>query len=74
MARREHQLPSVLRQKGTRPYWYIRYRGRVLNNETSEFERKEKWHNLGYCDEISKREAERLRDELLMRVNEQVFS
>src|ERR1039458_718349 len=29
MAKREHQMPSVLKQDGDRPYWYIRYRVRI---------------------------------------------
>src|ERR1017187_8251143 len=39
MAKREHQMPSVLKQDGDRPYWYIRYRVRILNRETKKFER-----------------------------------
>jgi integrase len=74
MARREHQLPNVLRQDGTRPYYYIRYRVRVLNQKTTRFERKERWHTLGYCDEITKREAERARDRVMAGVNNQVFT
>lgn len=62
MVRREHQLPNVLRQEGPRPYWYIRYRIRILNQQTGRFERKEKWQNIGYCDEMTHREAERHRD------------
>jgi hypothetical protein len=74
MARREHQLPNVLRQDGTRPDYYIRYRLRVLNQRTKRFERKEKRHILGYCDEITKREAERVRDRVIAGVNDQVFT
>jgi len=73
MARREHQLPSVLRQDGARPYWYIRYRVRVLVGK-NETRRKEKWHRLGYCDEIGKRQAERLRDDMMRKVNGQVYT
>jgi integrase len=73
MARREHQLPSVLRQDGLRPYWYIRYRVRVLigKNQTRRIER---WNRLGYCDEIGKRQAERLRDQIMQKVNDQVYT
>ena len=74
MAKREHQMPSVLKQDGDRPYWYIRYRVRILNRETKKFERKEKWHRLGDCDRTSKRQAERLRDQVVAAVNEQVFT
>src|SRR5437764_1393686 len=46
MARREHQMPSVKRSGGKRPYFYIRYRVRVLV-AGDQFERKEKQHFLG---------------------------
>ena len=58
MARREFQKPSVLRQEGPRPYWYIRYRRKVLVSK-NRIKREEKWHRLGYCDDITKRQAER---------------
>jgi hypothetical protein len=73
MARREFQLPSVLQHDGPRPYWYIRYRQKVLVGK-DQIERKEIWHPLGYCDEITKREAMRLREEVLHQVNKQVFT
>jgi hypothetical protein len=74
MARREYQKPNVLRQDGARPYWYLRYRVRLYNEQTKKFERKEKWRRLGYCDEMTKREAERARDGLAVEVNNQVFA
>ena len=73
MARREHQLPNVLRQDGPRPYWYVRYRVRVLIGK-NQTRRVEKWHRLGYCDEIGKRQAERLRDDVLRDVNREVYT
>jgi integrase len=74
MARREYQKPNVLRQDGARPYWYLRYRVRVYNEQKKRFERTEKWQRLGYCDEMTKREAERARDNLVVEVNNQVFT
>jgi integrase len=73
MARREHQLPNVLRQDGPRPYWYIRYRVRVLvgKNQTRRIEKR---NRLGNCDEIGKRQAERLRDQIMQKVNDQVYT
>ena len=56
MARREFQMPNVLRSEGPRPYWYIRYRRKVLVGK-DEFERKEVWHRLGDCEQITKRQA-----------------
>lgn len=73
MARREFQMPSVQRQEGPRPYWYIRYRIKVLVGK-NQIARREKWHTLGHCDEMSKREALRLRDEIMRGVNRQVYT
>src|SRR2546425_5148889 len=73
MARREFQTPSVLRQEGPRPYWYIRYRRKVLVGK-NEIERKEVWHTLGSCDQITKRQAQRLRDEVMRDVNREVYT
>ena len=73
MARREFQMPSVHRQEGPRPYWYIRYRVKVLVGK-NQITRREKWHTLGHCDEITKREAMRLRDEIMRGVNREVYT
>ena len=73
MARREYQKPNVLRQGGA-PYWYVRFRVRIYNERKKRFERSEKWQRLGYCDEMTKREAERARDKLVVEVNNQVFT
>lgn len=73
MARWEFQMPSVQGQEGPRPYWYIRYRVKVLVGK-NQIARREKWHTLGHCDEMSKREALRLRDEIMRGVNRQVYT
>jgi integrase len=74
MARREYQNPKVKLQKGPRPYWYIRYRVWVFVDK-NEKKRKEKRHVLGYCDQVTtKREAERLKDEVMRKVNRQVYA
>jgi len=73
MARREHQMPNVLRQDGPKPYWYIRYRQKVLVGR-NQISKKEVWHRLGNCDEMTKREAHRLRDEVLRDVNREVYT
>lgn len=73
MARREFQRPRVLKHQGPRPYWYVRYRVKVLTGP-HQIERKEKRHWLGNCNEMTKREAERLRDEIMRKVNDQVFT
>jgi len=73
MARREFQMPSVLQHDGPRPYWYIRYRRKMLVGR-NEIRREEKWHRLGYCDEMTKREAERRGSEVLREVNNEVYT
>jgi integrase len=73
MARREFQMPAVLRQEGPRPYWYIRYRRKVLVGK-DEIERKEVWHSLGDRDQITKPEAKRRRDEVMREVNREVYT
>ena len=73
MARREFQMPTVLRHNGRRPYWYIRYRRKVLVGK-DQIKREEKWHKLGYCDEMTKREAQRLRDEIMRDVNREAYT
>jgi integrase len=74
MARREYQNPKVKLQKGPRPYWYIRYRVWVYVDK-NEKKRREKRQVLGYCDQVTtKREAERLKDEVMRKVNRQVYA
>ena len=73
MARREFQMPTVLRQEGPRPYWYIRYRHKVLVGK-NQIEREEKWHRLGYCDEMTKSEAKRRREEVMKEINREVYT
>jgi integrase len=73
MARREYQNPKVKLQRGPRPYWYIRYRVWVFVDKNKK-KRIEKRHVLGYCDEMKKRQAERLRDEVMAKVNRQVYA
>lgn len=73
MARREYQNPKVKLQDGPRPHWYIRYRVWVFVGK-NEKKRKEKRHVLGYCDEMKKREAERLKDQIMRAINRQVYT
>ena len=39
-----------------------------------QIERKEVWHTLGDCDKITKRQAQRLRDEVMRDVNREVYT
>ena len=73
MARREFQMPGVLKSEGARPYWYIRYRRKVLVGK-NQIDRKEVWHTLGDCDKITKRQAQRLREEIMQEVNREVYT
>lgn len=72
MARREYQKPNVLKDERGTPHWYIRYRVRVFEN--GRFVRKQKWHYLGACDSMTKRQAERERDRLMGGINHQVLT
>ncbi|MEO5952160.1 MAG: tyrosine-type recombinase/integrase [Chloroflexia bacterium] len=73
MARREFQMPNVLRQSGPRPYWYIRYRRKVLVGK-NQIKKEEKWHRLGYCDEMTKPEAKRHREQVMKEINREVYT
>jgi integrase len=63
----------VLQSNGEKAYWYIRYRRNVLVGK-KQIKRKEVKHHLGYCSEITKREAARRRDEIMRQVNAQVYT
>ncbi len=73
MARREYQNPPLKKSKGARPFWYIRYRRKVLIGK-GQIDRVQKQQSLGYCDEMGKREAERKREEILRQVNREVYT
>jgi integrase len=73
LAKREFQNPALLQHGGKRPYWYIRYRVRVIDDD-GKIVRKEVWHPLGNCDEVTKREALRHRARVLEEVNHQVYA
>jgi integrase len=68
MGRPRYQHPSVLKTKGNHARWYVRVMVDVLvdRNQTA---RREKPIYLGFCSEMGKREAEKLRDEKLKTVN-----
>src|ERR1039457_2602639 len=77
MARREFQNPSILERTGANgPEWYIRYRVRVLEiaNGKPVVSRREKWFTLGAQKEMTKRKAERRRDEIMREVNGQIYT
>jgi integrase len=73
MARRQHQNPNVQKSKGANPYWYIRYRRNVLVGK-DEIRRREVKHHLGFCGELTKRQAQKLRDEIMRGINGQVYT
>jgi integrase len=77
MARREFQNPSVLEREGAAGReWYIRYRVKVLQFDAGKpvIKRIEKWHHLGMCATMTKRQAERARDGIMRGVNQQVYT
>jgi len=73
MARREYQNPPLKKSKGKRPFWYIRYRRKVLIGK-GQIERAQKQQSLGYCDEVGVREAQRQREEILRQINREVYT
>jgi hypothetical protein len=66
-------MPNVLKRDGPRPYWYIRYRRKALVGK-NKVRRIAKWHRLGYCDEMTKREALRRREEVMQVINREVYA
>ena len=40
----------------------------------NEIEKKEVWRQLGNCDQITKRQAQRLRDEVMRDINREVYT
>jgi integrase len=73
MARREYQAGKVrLEEEAPRPYWYFRCRIWALVGKNQK-KRKHKRFWLGYKDEMGKREAELLRDEIMGEINGQVY-
>lgn len=77
MARREFQDPRVVVRKTRQGRaYYIRYRVRVLEmvGGKPEIQRKEKLHQLGLCSKTTKAQAERLKAEIMQKVNGQVYT
>lgn len=77
VARREFQSPNVLARVGTKgPEWYVRYRVRVVESKDGKpvLARREKWVPLGLQKEMTKRQAERRRDEIMREVNGQIYA
>lgn len=77
VARREFQSPNVLERVGTKgPEWYVRYRVRVVDTKDGKpvLARREKWVFLGLQREMTKRQAERRRDEIMREVNGQIYA
>jgi integrase len=68
MGRPRYQRPSVLKTNAKRPQWYVRVVIDVLA-DSNRLERKEQAIYLGFCSEMGKREAEKLRDEKLEAIN-----
>lgn len=77
MARREWQNPSILERQGAggREY-YIRYRVKVLEivDGKAVIRRPQKFHVLGLCKEMGKREAEREKTRIMKEINNQSYT
>lgn len=77
MARREYQDPSLLKRMGKRgEEFYLRYRITVVRMVDGKAKRvrREKWHVIGLCSEMTERAAMREREKILREVNGQVYS
>ncbi len=77
MARREWQNPSVLeRDTAHGRVWYIRFRRKhtAWVDGKPVIKRVEEWNELGLCCKMSKRQAERKKDEILRGVNNECFA
>jgi integrase len=68
MGRPRYQNPELQKTEAKRPQWYIRARIDVLVDR-NRTERKEVPIYFGYCDELGKREAERLKAAKLRDIN-----
>lgn len=68
MGRRRHQNPKIKKTAAKEARWYFRYRVDVLVSP-GQTEYVERTKHLGYCKDLGKREAERLRDEFLRTIN-----
>ena len=67
MGRRRYQQPSILKTSGKRPMWYFRARVDAITSKGGQkgIERPEERFYVGYCDEMTKQEAKKQRDEIL---------
>ncbi len=77
MARREFQDPGLLTREGKQGReYYLRYRVKelVFRGGAPTLVRKQKWHRIGLCAEMTRREAERERARILAEVNGQVYN
>jgi Phage integrase, N-terminal SAM-like domain len=73
MARREYQDPPLKKSDGKRPFYYVRVYLKVLKGN-GKLGKKYHRERLGWCHEIGKREAERLRADYLKKVNGQSYT
>jgi len=73
MARREYQNPPLKKSSGSRPFYYVRVRIKVLTSKGT-IGTKQHRQRLGFCDEIGVREAERRRADYLKRINAQFYT
>jgi integrase len=67
MSRRRYQQPSIQKTRSKRPAWYFRVRVDTLTSHEGvrALTRPEKRCYVGFCDEVTKVEAKKKRDEIL---------
>lgn len=68
MARRRYQKPNVRKTAARNPQWWFKARVDAITEEGTD--RIEKPYYLGFCREVTKREAEKKRDAILEKINQ----
>lgn len=69
MGRPVGQHPSILKTKTKRPRWYFRFVTPVFVDRSKTKRKEQRPIYLGFCDEMGKRAAEKIRDEKLRSIN-----
>lgn len=67
------QNPDLQKTSGKNPRWYIRPYIDTLNHETGAIEAKQERIYLGVCAETPKREAIRLKNEVMAKINRRQY-
>ena len=69
MGRRRYQHPNVRRTQSKHPQWWFKARTDVISEEDGKRKRVEIPHYLGFCKDVTRRDAEKARDAILEKIN-----